>query len=140
MGATLVELDRNVKPATVKKEMAFLARLSDVAIKSWGYRLPFGIPARGVGRPSEGDGRERRLLPGDGGGLLAASNPAAPRPARRGPARPAPPAAGRSAHRQPQGGGVIVSGGAATVDSCNTNGHQAGVAHAAHHRAPLLHD
>ena len=72
MGATLVELDRNVKPATVKKEMAFLARVSDVAIKSWGYRLPFGIPARGVGRPSEGDGRDRRLLPGEEERLMAA--------------------------------------------------------------------
>ena len=72
LGAPLVELDRNVKPATVKKEMAFLARVSDVAIKSWGYRLPFGNPARGVDRPPEGDGRDRRLLPGEEERLMAA--------------------------------------------------------------------
>ncbi|MFC4250551.1 integrase [Sinimarinibacterium flocculans] len=68
----LVELDRYVKPPTVKKEMAFLARVIDVAIKSWGYRLPFGNPARGVDRPPEGDGRDRRLLPGEEDRLLGA--------------------------------------------------------------------
>ena len=72
VGMPLVELDRCVKPATVKKDMAFLARVIDVAIKSWGYRLPFGNPARGVDRPPEGDGRDRRLLPGEEDQLLAA--------------------------------------------------------------------
>lgn len=71
-GAPTVELDRCVKPSTVKKELAFLARVVDVAIKSWGYRLPFGNPARGVDRPPEGDGRDRRLQPGEEEQLLTA--------------------------------------------------------------------
>lgn len=71
-GDPTVELDRFVKPPTVKKEMAFLARVIDIAIKSWGYRLPFGNPARGVDRPPEGDGRDRRLQAGEEERLLKA--------------------------------------------------------------------
>jgi len=71
-GDPVVELDRLVKPPTVKKEMAFLARVIDIAIKRWGYRLPFGNPARGVDRPPEGDGRDRRLNEGEEARLLAA--------------------------------------------------------------------
>ncbi len=72
-GQPSVELDRTVQPSTVKKELAFLARVIDVATKRWGYRLPFGNPARGVERPSEGSGRDRRLVNDEEERLLAAA-------------------------------------------------------------------
>ncbi|MCK5770061.1 site-specific integrase [Algiphilus sp.] len=72
--AEAVELDRMIQPSTVKKELAFLSRVIDVATKAWGYRLPLGNPARGVDRPSEGDGRDRRLVGDEESRLLAAAS------------------------------------------------------------------
>ncbi len=73
-GHDAVELDRLVSTSTVKKEMAFLARVIDFATKNWGYRLPFGNPARGVDRPTEGPGRDRRLVGDEEKRLLGASS------------------------------------------------------------------
>ncbi|MDB5967883.1 MAG: Tyrosine recombinase XerC [Hydrocarboniphaga sp.] len=72
-GQNSIVLNRLVSTSTIKKEMAFLARIVDFATKNWGYRLPFGNPARGVDRPPEGPGRDRRLVGDEARRLLGAT-------------------------------------------------------------------
>lgn len=50
-----------VSPATVKTELDLLAKVLDVAQKEFGIPLPAGNPVRGVRKPRQGRGRDRRL-------------------------------------------------------------------------------
>lgn len=56
---------------TVRKEMATLSRVIDVAMREWGITLPSN-PCSSVTRPSPGKSRDRRLLPGEEDRLLNA--------------------------------------------------------------------
>lgn len=51
---------RNVAPETVRKDLSFLQRLFNTAIKDWGINLPHGNPVEKVRFPSPPPGRSRR--------------------------------------------------------------------------------
>lgn len=64
-------LNAGLSGSSVVKELNSLAHVLDVAIKDWGMALPSN-PAKLVRRPPVARGRDRRLLPGEESGLLAA--------------------------------------------------------------------
>ncbi|HKJ89132.1 MAG TPA: site-specific integrase [Gammaproteobacteria bacterium] len=65
---------REVKPATVVRELSLLSHLYTTARREWGYQV--GNPVKDVRRPRQPQGRDRRLEPGEEERLLAAADQA----------------------------------------------------------------
>ncbi|MHB8345868.1 MAG: site-specific integrase [Acidiferrobacterales bacterium] len=66
------ELDRGSAPATVRRKLALLSHVFEVARKEWGMAA-LTNPVASIRLPSAGQGRERRLTTGEESKLLAAA-------------------------------------------------------------------
>ena len=67
-------LASGTSPQTVKHDLGWIQRVYRAASMDWGIALPLGIPTEFVRNPSVPKGRNRRLLPGEGGALLGAAD------------------------------------------------------------------
>jgi integrase len=65
---------RQVKPATVVRELGWMQHALDIACSDWGQRFRDGNPVKLVRRPRIDNRRERRLQPGEWQALLDAVN------------------------------------------------------------------
>ncbi|MDA8420527.1 MAG: site-specific integrase [Pseudomonadota bacterium] len=66
------EIDRGSAPATVRRKLALLSHVFEIARKEWGMTT-LTNPVASIRVPSAGPGRERRLVPGEESKLLAAA-------------------------------------------------------------------
>ena len=67
---------KNVKPATVVRELGWMQHAIDIACSDWGQRVLDGNPVKRVRRPRVNNRRERRLQAGEWQALLDAVNEA----------------------------------------------------------------
>lgn len=62
-----------VEAGTVRRELAILSHVLEIARKEWGYRLA-GNPVKDIRQPALSNARDRRLQPGEFDRLLAATD------------------------------------------------------------------